>query len=244
MDFNFYDQYKLLSNVELLKIVRNPAGYQPAAVEAAAQLLAEREVPQTDIDEAETYFQEIEEKAKSKAEKINAYREKAADFLEPITHPGPDIKAVKWLNIFLVVVALNYLWTLYLTVSSFIRISACRNCGFDYTHGLQGLYLLYIPVVFYLLIKRKRWGWILLFADNVITFIIGLWSSVAFFRYLHIHRGDPTTFLLTIFLHGGLAFFLWRKDISAFFGVTDKEKRNTIGVALLLALLFIGWTEW
>jgi hypothetical protein len=243
MDFNFYDQYKTLSNVELLKIVRNPTGYQPAAVEAATRLLAEREVPQADIDEAEGYFQEIEDKAKSKTEKINSYKEKAADFLEPITHPGPDIKAVKWLNIFLVVVGLNYLWTFYLTVRNFVRILGCRECGFDYTHGLQGLYLLYIPVVFYLLLKQKRWGWILLFADNVITFIIGLWSSVAFFKYLRIHRGDPTTFLLTIFLHGGLAFFLWRKDISTFFGVTNKEKRNTIGVALLLALLFIVLTE-
>jgi hypothetical protein len=236
MDFNFYDQYKTLSNVDLLKIVKKSAGYQPAAVEAATLLLAEREVPQADIDEVEGYFQE---KAKSKTEKINAYKEKAADFLEPIAYPGPEIKAVKWLNIFLVVVGLNYLWTLYLTVRSFVRILGCRDCGFDYTHGLQGLYLLYIPVVFYLLIKQKRWGWILLFADNVIAFILGLRSSVTFFEYRFIHHGDPVAFLLPIFLHGGLAFFLWRKDISAFFGVTDKEKKNTIGVALLLALLFI-----
>src|SRR5882762_8938072 len=98
MTFNFHDKYKDYSNIELLKIVRQPNEYQTDAVDAATSILKEREISETDIQHIDAYFKEIDTKAKLKSDKINSYKGKAADFLEPILKPGAEVKPVKWLN--------------------------------------------------------------------------------------------------------------------------------------------------
>lgn len=88
MNFNFYDKYKDYSNIELLKIIRNPTDYQAAAVEVATNLLTERQVLQEDVERTDKYFQELEDKAKAKADRANSYKDKAVDFLNQLSNPG------------------------------------------------------------------------------------------------------------------------------------------------------------
>ena len=42
MNFDFYHQYKDYPNTELLKIIKRPDDYQPAAVAIATKILGER----------------------------------------------------------------------------------------------------------------------------------------------------------------------------------------------------------
>ena len=238
MNFNFHDQYKDYSNIELLKIVRQPNEYQTNAVEAATSILKKREISETDIQQVDTYFNEIEAKAKLKSDKLNSYKEKAADFLQPIIKPGSEVKPAKWLNILLLFIGLEYAWTFYNSIKRFVYFSRCDGCTFDVTMVLTIVTLMYIPVIFILLFKKNRWGWILLFADNLFILISRLFQSYIFFKYQAYHYGDTGTFIFSILIKAAFVFFLWRLPISDLFGVTDNSKKDTAVVTSVIAILF------
>lgn len=237
MNFDFHDKYKDYSNLDLLKILRRPSEYQIAAVDAAKHILNKRNISQEDIEQVDAYFNEIDTIAKLKTDIINAYKDKANDFLEPILNPSADVKPVKWLNILLVFIGLDYIWTFYNSIKAFFLFSNCSGCTFDITMVLTLVSLIYVPVVFYLLYKRKRWGWILLFADNLFTFIARLSQSYIFFKYQEFHRGDTSTFILSILIKAAFVFFLCRVSISNFFSVTHKTKKDTVIVTTVIAVL-------
>lgn len=238
MDFNFYDQYKNYPSIDLLKIVRSPDSYQPQAIEAATQVLKEREVTAEEIALADGYILDI----KRKQEKIEAYKEKAKDFLQPILQPGPHVKPAKWLNILLILVALDYCLVIYQTIRRAVSFLWCDYCTFDplfFSFSLLGI--IYVPFIFYLLFKRKRWGWILLFVDNGITAIGRLSQMYMYFEYRDIHGGDIATYLFFILIKVGFLIFLWRNEITAYFDVPDQTKQRTLiflAVIAALALLF------
>src|SRR5258706_9951666 len=98
MNFDFYDKYQQYSTVELLKIVKKAADYQPEAVDAARNILAQRPITQHELGEADHLVKKEEKEAKAFSNKIDSYKEKAADFFEPIINPGVEVKPVKWLN--------------------------------------------------------------------------------------------------------------------------------------------------
>ncbi|HMK25291.1 MAG TPA: hypothetical protein VK483_04610 [Chitinophagaceae bacterium] len=243
MNFGFYDQYKQYSTVELLKIVKKATDYQPEAVEAARAVLAQRQVAQHELEEADHFIKEEEKQAKAFSNKIGSYKEKAADFFEPIINPGTEVKPVKWLNILLLFTGLQYVWIFYDTIKDLLHSLQCRYCGFDFSMFLLLVNLIYIPLILYLLYKKRKWGWILLFADNLFILIIRLGETYTFFKYREFHRGSTSEFLFLILVRAAFVFFLWRKTIADFFGVTGKIKKDTamIAGALGLALVILSF---
>jgi hypothetical protein len=260
MNFDFYDKYKDYSNIELLKIVRQPTEYQVPAVDAATQILSERDVTESDLEQVEKYFDEINTVIKRTTDKINSYKVKTADFLEPVLNPTAEVKPEKWLNILLLFIGLQYLWTLYVNISDLVRfikyVIDCKSYGFDSTTEkvsywtcfssqfdplvlFQILTLVYVQIIFYLLIKRKQWGWILLFADTLFGLISTVSQSYIFFKYQQYHHGDTFSFISQIILKGLFVFFLWRTYISDFFSVTKETKKKTVIVTIAITLLLI-----
>lgn len=260
MNFNFYDQYKNYSSVDLLKIVRHPNDYQAAAVDAATKLLKERLVSESEFQEVDNYFQGMKAKEQLKKDKINFYKEKATGFLEPVLNPTTEVKPHKWINIFLLVIALQYLWTLFIngkhltnfigfvinckrngfnTSNEPITYLRCASSIFDITVVFEFFSLIYIPIIFYLLYKKRRWGWILLFADNLFAFISSLSQSYIFFKYQQIHHGDTFSYLAQLLIRGAFGLFLWRDVIANYFGVTQETKRKTAMFTIVVTLLFI-----
>jgi len=112
MNFDFYEIYKDFPTTELLKIVFRPDGYEPEAVEAASRRLSERERTPEDQAAVQEFYEEKDREVRQKAEKIDHLKEQAADLLQPIIKPGPNISPRKWLNIFLIVLGLQYSWML------------------------------------------------------------------------------------------------------------------------------------
>ena len=264
MDFNFYDRYKDHPTTELLKILKKPQDYQPAAIEAVTKILQERQVSETEVEQVNQYFGGIEATARLKEEKMTAYKEKVADFLEPVLQPQQTVDPRKWLNIFLLVVAIQYAWTLFGYISHVVRyigyIVQCKKHGFnagsnevswwdcaesrfDIMLLFELVNLAYIPLIFYLLIKRRRWGWILLFADNLFSLLGSLSQSYIFFAYQHIHNGDMLSFLFTILLRGCFAFFLWKKMIADHFDVSKPIKVKTVLVTAGIFIAFWGFLQ-
>jgi hypothetical protein len=240
MTLNFYDEYKNYSNIELLKIIKRPDDYQPTAVEAAKQILQERTVSEDEVSEADNYYQSINKAKQLKKDKVDVYKEKVTDFLEPVVKPGPEVSPAKWVNILLVAITLQYVWSLFNTARSLISFLKCKTCRFEIITFLPFVSLVYVPVIFYLLFKKRRWGWILLFADNLFVLILQLDNLSILFQPWVPHGINVFSLLWPIFLRILFAFFLWRKDITAFFGVNDKTKKQTAATATLLALGFIA----
>src|SRR6201989_271860 len=134
MEFNFYDQYKSYSSFELLKILQQPADYQAAAVEGAALILKERGVPEQDQTHAATHMEAIQQKEQVKKEKITAVKGKVFDFLESLVRPGNEFHPIKWLNILLIVTAVQYLIYLFdkITRGDFFPLANYTNGGLLY----------------------------------------------------------------------------------------------------------------
>jgi len=259
MDLNFADQYKDYPTVELLKILKRPGDYQPEAIDAARLILESREVVAGDEREAEDALLRLGQQRK---EQVDTYKEKVADFLQPVLQPGNEVEPAKWLNILLFFIALDFIYTLYQDVIRLINfvavVAAChrygvglRSGGRSYGFGdcighemdagslLALLGLAYFPWVFYLLLKRRRWGWILLFASSLFSFISALGQCYIFFEFRRMYHGSLPALLSTVLISAAFVYFLWRDDIVTFFGVTAKTKKETLAISISGSLLLI-----
>lgn len=239
MEFDFYKQYKGYSNIDLLKIIKRPEAYQVEAVAMAKKILNERMVSPEEIEYVEKYYDAIEDNVKNKKEKIDFYKRKAADFFEPVLHPSEKVEPAKWVNIFLLVIALQYAWSLFKQIKWLVNFSKCVYCEFDFTFFLEILNLIYIPLIFFLIYKRKRWGWILLVADNLFSLIIHLSQSFLFFEYRFIHGTSISEFLWPIFIKAIFVFFLWRNSVATYFNISKETKKKTAIVVTVGTLFFI-----
>lgn len=239
MNFDFNQQFKDYSTVDLLKIVKRPGEYQPTAVAAAERLLQERQVTPHEQQLVEQYFQDIDRFLQVKKEKADALKTKATDFFEPLLQPSEKVQPSKWVNILLLIIGVQYAWTLFQTVKRLINFFECFTCSFDITLFAETLTLFYIPLIFIFLFKRHRWGWILLFADNLLSLLSRLSQSYLFFEYQDIHGGDTLTFLLPILIKAAFVLFLWRSSIAGYFKITDAIKKKTAIVTAMGTLAFI-----
>lgn len=244
MNLDFDQLYKDYSNTDLLKIVREPGNYQPEAVSIAAKILNEREIVPEEIQYVDQYYQDIESSKRARKEKLDTVKDKATDFMQPILYPTEKVELTKWVNILLLVIAIQYVWTLFNTLKRLIIFLKCTYCTFYITEFADVLTLLYVPLIFILVFKKKRWGWILLFADNLFSLISGgVSKSYFFFKFQNIPNGDLTTFILPILIKLAFVFFLWRNEISNYFRVTIETKKKTAlittgGTTLLILIMF------
>ncbi len=146
----------------------------------------------------------------------------------------------------MLLITVQYIWTICSLLIDFIRIGICRDCFFSPSYIAGIINLMYVPFVFYLLYKRRKWGWILLFADNFLSVAIRIGSAYAFFKYREINGGETTEFLLLCFIKAAFAFFLWRKDIQEFFSISENTKKDTLIIVSIISsiILFISFIDW
>ena len=239
MNFDFYQQYKHYSNIDLLKIIKRPDDHQPAAVVVARQILDSRILTPEEIAFVDKYYQDIENTLENRKEKIDAYKNKVTSFFEPVINPSEKVDPGKWAKILLLIIGLQYAWSLFNTAKGLIRFLKCSYCSFDFTYLFELLTLLYVPIIFFLLYKRNRWGWILLFADNVFTLISSLAQSYIFFKYQPVHHGNTVSFLTPIVIKAAFVLFLRGDSIANHFGITQEIKKKTASITTIVTLLFI-----
>jgi hypothetical protein len=267
MAFDFYEIYKDSPTTELLKVVHSPDGFLPEAVKAARRRLSEREVAPEDQAAVQAFYDDKDRHARLKAEKIDRLKEQAADLLQPIVRPGPAITPRKWLNLFLLIIGLQYTWTLIQTVIAVYRsvVRVVVGAGFgvheqtgykmaisnllDFSFLMNIVTLLYLPLFFYLLYKRKRWGWILVFAEllmGILAMPIQVYSYSIFLRAMRVEYMPLSAmgwFGIQTLLKIAFAWFLWRLDVCELFGVDKAIKTRTVIYTSVIALLGFG-TLW
>lgn len=238
MSFDFYQLYKDYTNIELLKIVRRPTEYQSAAVAVATRVLSERQVTEDEIQFVDQYLENLHNSTKTKDDRINALKHRATDFFEPVLYPSEKLEPRKWLNILLFIIAIQYAWSLVDTIKQLISFLRYNDFSFfDIIFFLPLLHLLYIPLIFFLLIKRRRWGWILVFGDNLVSLLLQV-------GFLCISFSDQdnqysSASLLLIFIKAAFVFFLWRDQIGDHFKIDQGTKRKVALVTVAGTVLFV-----
>lgn len=210
MHFDFYERYKEYSDAELWKITQQPDAYQPEAVGAASGILKERGAAMPAPTKEQT----------------------SGDLLDSFDLTE-DVKPPMLLVFCLALVALEYLWKLYNTVNALylkglpddIRIILIALVPFVYN-----------AFVFYLLLKRKSWGWILLFISTAISVNTGIIQLGALLSYMRLEFGRGLIFMAITFLHLLLVISLWQKGILAYFNITREAKFRTLVAAVSISV--------
>jgi hypothetical protein len=238
MPFDFYGEYKNYPDLELLKIMRQPGDYQPEAVAVASQILNDRQIVTEELQSLDQSLHDLEDAKRQKKEKIERLRTRAATFLSPILQPQKKIDPSQWLSYLLLIIGLQYVWTLVGLAKKLIRL--LNREYFYWVDYIDFVPVFYVPFIFYLLIKKRRWGWILLFADNFATLIMSLSETYIFFKYQHIHHGSTVSFIFPILIRAAFAYFLWKDAIAELFRVNTRTKKRTALITAGGTLLFLG----
>jgi hypothetical protein len=231
----FYNQYRQYSTADLLNIVREKDNYQAAAVLAAEQLLAEREVSSFDEEEADRYFQEKETKRMASTARVGAVKAVVADWMEPIARPSVELQPDKWYRIFVVVYGIYYLRDLYFAVRYF---TTAYSIGWNLEDFVVvGGTLALDTFLFVLVIRRRKWGWILLVVEHTVLIFINVSLFVEMSRLRMFHVNSMPNLYGALF-HLAMVGFLLRRTMAEFFGVGPVVKKWALGVGLGLGVVF------
>ena len=232
----FSESYKNYTNVQLLKIVNRPEDYQPKAVETAKILLESRTVLESEIREVEEFYLNLKQNEIKKQEKINFIKNKAIELVQPIILPNKEFKPRIWLKILLIVLALQYVWLFY---QSIIYFFVQVNFNFDIFSFIQIISLLYFSLILYLLFRKKKWGWILLFSDNLFVFLSNLVRIFHYIKHQNYYEESFIEIIFPILIRAAFLTFLLRKDVSDYFKVTRKLKIKTLLIVVIVTIITI-----
>jgi hypothetical protein len=241
MLFDFHITYKDYSNVSLLLITLQPEKYQSEALNVAKEILASRIVTETQHIEAEMILQSEIQKKQQILNNQKVLKEKTLDFLQPILKPTKEFVPEKWLRLFLLIIMLQYIYRSIFMCIGLVNILNCENCelGFGLLYRLPSL--IFIPFVIYLLWKRKRWGWILLFSNSFFIALSIIPDAISFTAYARVSSDYNFAFLIwRVFLYCGLSFLLWKENVALLFNASLRTKKQTVIVVLLLFVIIYG----
>lgn len=232
----FYELYQQYSTADLINIVREKDNYQPAAVLAAERLLQERGVTSVDKEEADQFIREKEEKRMAVTARVDSYKAVVADWVEPLAKPSAELQPYKWYRIFLVVYGLSYGWELY----GFIRhLIVTRSILLNLDQiVVEDVSLVWATFLFVLILKRRKWGWILIVVDNTALVLMQLFAFISALPFSRIGVDSTPSLYLAVF-HLAFVLFLWRQPMAEFFGVEVVVKKRALGVGAGIGVIFI-----
>ena len=244
MKHDFFELYKSYSNIELLKIIGRQSEYQADAVDVAVEILKSRDVSQDEVQFVEKYFQELDHSIQLSNDRIEKIKQNAGDLLEPILHPSRDIESSKRINIFIVLVSLQYTWYLLSVVTRIFRVLH-RDSPMDiFLMFIDAMTLVLYPGIIYLLYKRKKWGWILVFGENLLSLILLISQSYTLYKYREYSGFSVYSFMLGVSLKAAILGFLLLESVSQEFKISIKNKKRTIIYGCAVTLAIILFTLW
>lgn len=244
MEIDFYKEFSNYTTVELLIITREPEKYQSAAIKTAELLLQQRDITPSERQEADEHFSQQADAESIRLKRMNNYKEQVANVLEPVIVPNTPFDPAKWFRLFLWSYGLFYAWVLYKVVKAQVQFYQCENCkGYPTVWG-GPVNAIFLTIVFFLLLKNKRWGWILLMVSNISAIITGVIQLQVLYKYRNVLPISPPSMIVTLGLPVLYVVFLWRPSMAAFFGVNVRDKRRSAWAGVAVGLLYSGFLEW
>src|SRR5689334_9501012 len=103
MNLNFIEEFKNYSNLELLKIIKNPTDYQQAAVDAAQTILSTRTISNEEVQKVDDDLATTREQGTRNDKGI----------FKSVFRASSDEATSKWLKFLWLALAVQYAKTLY-----------------------------------------------------------------------------------------------------------------------------------
>jgi hypothetical protein len=237
LEFNFYDQFSSYSTGELLAIVQQPDKYQAEAVGAAELLLKERSVSDAERSDAHQHILALEAESQQRSDQSEARIKKIAELISPTLSPGKAPSVRRLFYLLLAAYGVSYCWGLYGLVRSQLHLFRCEGCRADFGTWLGLILMAYQTVTFFLLVRKRRWGWILAFVNYSAMILPQLYAFYIWYRMARemplFSRGDITAAALSVIYPIVMASFLWRRVMTRIFGID----RTTRGYSVLAGVI-------
>lgn len=241
MNNDFHKLYRGYSNAALINILQNPEQYPAAAVDAANEILEERNIPS---DEHLDLFLESEISKGERPSSISfqeLFQGNILKYFKKLLAPVTDKNDRILIIIFLSIFTINFLYLLFIYIRSiytFIALPVSNNAiGSNSTILLiTSITQLSLAILLILLIyTRRRWGWILMFAGALYSCII----SGTTVNESHLYSRNAGVMIFALLLNGVIAFLLSRKALLRFYGISRTTQFITIMGCIALAVLRI-----
>lgn len=181
MQNNFTERFKHYSNFDLLKIVSAPDSYEADAYQAAQQEINKRNIDQVEKDEYLQLLKENEAKKERTEKKINSW----TNFLTNLKPIKADDQRhdliIRGIAFYLVILTVD---SIYNQFGFFIKLFKTQGFVYilsDWFNWITLVFILVLPTITFLFLKRKKMGWILLSIYSsyfVFSFLIYFFQSL------------------------------------------------------------------
>lgn len=222
MKNTYLNTLKNLSNKELIEITINSESYESEAVQIANDFILERNIDESEINKVKFELDRISFEKEKRRNQINSLTEQVKVFFKPIFSHSDEISPKKWLNSFIFLVAIQFIWILIELLSSFSSVYD----PFDMAYYI--MIFTYIITVSYLLLKRKKWGWILLFGEKLLIIFFSIVFFIVFLINDILPEKEVGEFFWAFLISIVFISFLMKKEIYSFFNILDEERAKYI----------------
>jgi hypothetical protein len=250
----FSTLFKSYSAEQLLQILEKKNEYQTEAVNAAQSELDSRKLNTEALLDAQSALNEITTGEFRKTEKLRTVTDKLKTITSEVFDLDPSVTKTPEKNIKIMCIVLTAM-LLYKILSNADYILALVKDMFIIDSGLL-LYLLtfiYVPAGIYFTWRKKKAGWIMLFAWGLLTIfsiILELYLELKILlRPVDEETGDLSLLIDTIYprknifytliallFYTALNYYLMRPEIRKLFDVDKRSRTVTIVLALLLLI--------
>ncbi|MEM6397594.1 MAG: hypothetical protein AAF741_14685 [Bacteroidota bacterium] len=258
---NFAQRFSKFQNQRLFQIIDSPQDYDPEAVEAAKNELANRKIAQSEID---NYKAKSQEKRDSKLEKANRQKANRDYFIGSISEFSAALSPVQigdktarqkivWFSILFGAVALHSAYTSAVSIYFDFQYGELVSSDIEYNIILIMGFIPLISVILFWLIYRV--GWILLTgylifsaASSLLAFLYSFeWSNQLDAGYTYgnldytIERIFPTTspwvYLLHLVFYLGAFWLVFGADVRNTFKIEKKTAYTVVSASAIVSLL-------
>lgn len=245
MNFDYKTLYQNYKNEDLLLIVNKPEQYQAEAVSAAKDILKTRDVSREEEANIERVIYNEESNRKIKEDSKNALKtfikSKLEYLVNPIKHPNKKISTLYWVVIFVIIQAVYYIIDLPSTIQGLYSNISNFSFGDSYSVfniTLNLVIILYSPYLWYLLLSRKKLGWILLTTATIQSAFSIPRTTYNLYLYSQLTEEEFsfTNNIISACITILLLFFLLKKDSYTFFSITKPVRNKAV---LYTSIIFI-----
>ena len=249
---NFGEYYKRISNTELLSLLENPADYQPLAVEAAKQEFANRQLSDTEIQEARQPLIVKQKQKEKERKKIKAVETKIKgaglifiDTINPIQSGIPSTeKTIRFIVIIFGGIFLYNFIAEFKTNLAYIK--DIPRAPFESTIILLPQILL--PVAIIAFWKRKAFGWTLLTIFLTYSAVAAMWLLFQAFNWKPsgfagldnlFPRPSPTTHIIQLLFLVGTIYVLSNTNIREVYFIDKQKMAVVIGMTAVVTFFLL-----
>ena len=253
---DFTERYQNFSNIELMRIIKNSANYQPLAVETAEKILNSRNLTQEELRVLNTKADnEIEVKLTAELKrkefenKMMATGDSILSAINPIRKDGSNVD-----TIIISISLLIGLISIYLIFSQFGLLlfmfgdSATR---WDFSVILFIFPVILPPIAAILFFMRKSLGWLLIcmlftfsLIGNIRMLVFSLSVPMSYFSPINnlYPRSSAFTFMLTLLFYALLLWIICKREVREVFKISNRFMFKTLIVLTVISftIMYLG----